>query len=373
MANLQQSELIEFVSPQTLKPHPLNVAIYGDGGYQDLIDSIKELGILQALYVTSKNVILSGHRRWRAAMAAECPAIPIIRMNYTNELDERQAIIEHNRYRIKNGQQLYNEGKELEKIEKVRAEQRMLAGKKADPTEIFPEGQGETRNIVANAIGLGSGKQWEKLGYVADHKPELLTGIHSGGTTIHQAYVQTRRAEVRKNVGETKWPTGKYRVIYADPPWSYSNTQPDYHTVQDDHYPTMSLAEICALPIIELALDNAVLFLWATSPILEDAFKVINSWGFKYKASFVWDKIKHNMGHYNSVRHEFLLVAVRGSCPPDVPKLYDSVQTVERNEHSTKPEIFREIISTLYPHGPRIELFARRELQGWERYGNEIR
>lgn len=70
------------------------------------------------------------------------------------------------------------------------------------------------------------------------------------------------------------------------------------------HYDTMPLEDICALPVP--AADNAVLFLWVTSPMLEDAFKVINAWGFKYKSSFVWDKVSHNMGHYNSVRHELL-------------------------------------------------------------------
>jgi hypothetical protein len=128
----------------------------------------------------------------------------------------------------------------------------------------------------------------------------------------------------------------KYRVIYADPPWSYGDKQ----NIEGlggavKHYPTMPLQDICALPVP--AADNAVLFLWVTSPLLEDSFKVINAWGFKYKSSFVWDKVAHNMGHYNSVRHEFLLIATRGSCTPDVPKLLDSVVSIERTEHSRKP------------------------------------
>ena len=134
----------------------------------------------------------------------------------------------------------------------------------------------------------------------------------------------------------------------------------------------MSISEICKLPIVDLAEDNAVLFLWVTSPILEESFEVIKAWGFKYKASFVWDKIKHNMGHYNSVRHEFLLIAVRGSCPPDENKLFDSVLSVERTEHSAKPEVFRGIIDTLYPYDPRIELFARSRHDNWEVFGNDI-
>src|SRR3990170_1228164 len=152
---------------------------------------------------------------------------------------------------------------------------------------------------------------------------------------------------------------GKYRVIYADPPWQYGNTMPDYYGVQDNHYTLMSLEEICTLPVKDIVEDDAVLFLWVTSPILEESFEVIKAWGFEYKTSFVWDKIKHVMGHYNSVRHELLLVCTRGSCQPDVHKLFDSVVSIERTEHSVKPEYFREIIDTIYPNGKRIELFGR--------------
>jgi len=170
--------------------------------------------------------------------------------------------------------------------------------------------------------------------------------------------------------GATAAPTEKYRVIYSDPPWSYGNTQPDYHPEQRDHYPVMELKDICALPVAEWVEDNAVLFLWATSPILEEAFQVVHAWGFKYKASFVWDKIKHNMGHYNSVRHEFLLVCVRGSCQPDAMTLIDSVQNIERTAHSVKPVEFYDIIETLYTHGRRLEMFARIKRDGWDAYGH---
>ena len=78
------------------------------------------------------------------------------------------------------------------------------------------------------------------------------------------------------------------------------------------------------------------------------------------------------MGHYNSVRHELLLIATKGSCVPDNRKLYDSVQTIERSDkHSEKPEEFRNIIETLYTFGKKIELFSRTKKEGWETYGNE--
>jgi N6-adenosine-specific RNA methylase IME4 len=168
---------------------------------------------------------------------------------------------------------------------------------------------------------------------------------------------------------------GKYRVIYADPPWNYAD-KCDEGAVQGQgaaqHYPPMTIVELCALPVRALAEDDAVLFLWVTSPLLYNCAPVIDAWGFSYRASFVWDKVKHNMGHYNSVRHEFLLVCVRGSCQPDVRKLYDSVVVEERTAHSAKPETFRTMIDTLYPHGKRIELFARGPAaKGWATWGNQ--
>lgn len=167
---------------------------------------------------------------------------------------------------------------------------------------------------------------------------------------------------------------GKFRIFYADPPWDYNDKQ-DIDSLGGNlkHYPSMNIEDICNLPIKEMAEDDAVLFLWVTSPLLEESFKVINAWGFKYKTSFIWDKVGHNMGHYNSVRHELLLVCTKGSCMPDNIKLFDSVQSIEKTKkHSEKPEEFRNIIDTLYTKGRRIELFARMKNDNWESWGNEI-
>lgn len=161
----------------------------------------------------------------------------------------------------------------------------------------------------------------------------------------------------------------KYRVIYADPPWNYGDKQ-DTEKLGGavKHYTTMTIDELCDLPVPSE--KDAVLFMWVTSPLLEECFEVINAWGFKYKSSFVWDKVAHNMGHYNSVRHELLLICTKGNCTPDVPKLYDSVVSIERTEHSRKPHEFREMIDTLYPAGERLEMFAREAPVGWDVWGN---
>jgi len=188
----------------------------------------------------------------------------------------------------------------------------------------------------------------------------------TGGRKASRAAV----ADAAAAEGVTDEPEGKYRIVYADPPWSYGNTMPDATTEPRDHYPVMELEKICEIPVKDWTEENAVLFLWATSPILEEAFDVIAAWGFEYKASFVWDKIKHNMGHYNSVRHELLLVCTRGSCQPDKMQLFDSVQSIERGKHSQKPVEFYDIIETLYTHGRKLEMFARTQRDGWDVYGH---
>ena len=236
--------------------------------------------------------------------------------------------------------------------------------------------KGSTREPLLDAPAtyaeLGVTKKLASVAQQLAALPEATReAIAQREVTLSQAMREVKAAEVTRRVS---LPDAKYRVLYADPPWSY-NDKADAGAVQaggaERHYPSMSIAELCALPIPALCEPDAVLFLWVTSPLLCESFAVIKAWGFSYRASFVWDKVKHNMGHYNSVRHEFLLICVKGSCQPDVVKLFDSVVSEERTTHSKKPETFRTMIDTLYPNGKRLELFARGAAPGWETYGFE--
>lgn len=191
--------------------------------------------------------------------------------------------------------------------------------------------------------------------------------------TTAAVYREAKRFMAQSKCDAETFPKDRYRIVYADPPWQYGDKLINGYGPAEFHYPTMSIDELSVLPVKDLAEDNAVLFLWATSPLLDEAFEIVKAWGFEYKTSFVWDKVKHNFGHYNSVRHELLLVCTKGSCLPDNQKLYDSVQSIERTDHSTKPDMFRSIIDDLYTTGRRIELFARRTMDGWDTWGNEVR
>lgn len=247
-------------------------------------------------------------------------------------------------------------------------------GERSDLTYPQIEEKSDTRTSARLAEDYGVSRATvERAGQVVqalEQHPDIYEKVKSGDLSLYQAKKEIVAATI-PDKPELKTES-KYRVIYADPPWRYGNTMPDYAPDQEHHYPTMSFSEIMALPVRDITEENAVLFLWVTSPILEESFDVIKAWGFEYKSSFVWDKIKHNMGHYNSVRHELLLVCVRGSCQPDIRKLFDSVVSIERTTHSKKPEFFREIIDTIYPVGKRIELFAKEKTENWDVYGNQV-
>lgn len=235
-------------------------------------------------------------------------------------------------------------------------------------TSTHPEAKAKA---TASKTNPGAVQRGDRL---AREYPDLAADVRSGKLKPSEAHRQAKKREVSQKVAD--FPDGQYRVIYADPPWSYSDGRTgDGMTATGalHHYPTMSLAELKALDVAGIAAPDSVLFLWATSPLLPDALELASAWGFRYRACFIWDKVKHNLGHYNSVRHEFLLICTRGSCTPDASMLLDSVQVIEKSrEHSRKPEEFRALIDLLYPHGPRIELFRRGDTpDGWHVWGNE--
>ena len=252
--------------------------------------------------------------------------------------------------------------------EMLAATERARAGRKKELVTTCDQLTDNDVVPTLEALGISKRESSESQMLAALPKDEQQKVI-DGEKKVTEVKREVRRAKMKK---QPELPTDKYRIIYADPPWSYGNTGLDDYGHAERHYPSMSISELCDLPIKNIVEENAVLFLWVTSPLLEECFPVIKAWGFKYKTSFVWDKIKHNFGHYNSVRHEFLLVCTRGSCTPDHNKLFDSVVTIERTKtHSQKPEQFREIIETIYTKGKKLELFAREQADGWDNYGNE--
>lgn len=183
------------------------------------------------------------------------------------------------------------------------------------------------------------------------------------------------------------FPNKKYKVIYADPAWSYKDkretTGPKGNKAGSAarQYPTMSLDEIKALPVADIADTPSLLFLWATWPLMPHWNEVIEAWGFQYKTlAFDWvktypksNKLCIGSGSYTRSNSEVCLLGVRGKgASLIVDRSICNVQIATRAEHSVKPQIFRDLIVKLVGDVPRIELFARRNNIGWDTWGNEV-
>ncbi len=188
---------------------------------------------------------------------------------------------------------------------------------------------------------------------------------------------ETKSIETVLNRASTPpMPEGLFNVVYADPPWQYDNTGVD--GAAEHHYETMPTEDICRLIKILPIDKEAVLFLWATNPFLEDALKVVNRWGFEYKTNMVWVKTnlkKPGAGFYVRGRHELLFICTKGSFTPDLagkPPI-GSVLEAPVNEHSRKPADVYTLIEKLYPDGHGLELFAREKHSDyWTPWGNEL-
>ena len=343
--------------------------------------------------ITWNGFIIDGHNRfeiatrWNLEYESESK-----RFKDENEVKEWMINNQFGRRNLSNYQRSVL-ALELESVFSERAKEKQKEA--GELKQISAEAPIETRKELAKVANVSHDTIAKVKVIEAKATPEVKAQLSTGEVSINQAYQEIKKEEkkeqqeVKKQEYEQRVETvtknefkvdifntkEKFRVIYSDPAWSYNDKQ---ETPQlggaAKHYDTMSVNEICSLPVKEISEKDSVLFLWVTSPLLEDAFTVIKAWGFKYKTSFVWDKVKHNMGHYNSVRHEMLLIATKGSCTPDNKKLYDSVQSIERNDnHSEKPIEFLNIIDDLYNYGNKLEMFCRDiKKDKWYGWGNEI-
>ena len=208
---------------------------------------------------------------------------------------------------------------------------------------------------------MGKVKTWEQ--YCKD------IGVER--STIHR-WLEKWFGEERKLLPQPPIPAGQFNVIYADPPWQYSNS--GFDESAQKKYPTMSDDELYELieKLNPLFAENAVLFLWVTNPFLWVGHQLIEAWSFEYKTDLVWIKNKGpSMGWFTQSRHEHLFIATRGEgMHPEFRPISWFEAPVTR--HSKKPELIYETIEKMYPNGKYLELFARNKRDRWESWGNEL-
>lgn len=170
-------------------------------------------------------------------------------------------------------------------------------------------------------------------------------------------------------------------IVYCDPPWAYSTK---VHTMGTHQlYDSMTDAELAALPVAGLAAEDAALLMWVTLPKLDAAHRIIEAWGFEFRAVFlVWNKVARYYGRaprsksiYTRPNAELLLLAIRGSMPSlkvGASNVHSNVLLSRPDEHSHKPDVVRQLIVETFGDLPRIELFARQTQPDWLAWGNEI-
>ncbi len=166
----------------------------------------------------------------------------------------------------------------------------------------------------------------------------------------------------------------KFASILADPPWRFGNTAS--RASAENHYPTMPTRQLIRMPVEDWAANDAVLWLWTTDAHLPDALQVMAAWGFAYKQTVTWVKQKQGgplqigLGNYLRHCHELLLLGTRGK-PVRLRADLPSVIIAPRGEHSAKP-IQMHSLAMAFSAGPYLEIFARRQVQGWHAAGNEV-
>jgi N6-adenosine-specific RNA methylase IME4 len=167
-----------------------------------------------------------------------------------------------------------------------------------------------------------------------------------------------------------------YDVVVIDPPWPFKTRSPNGQRKSASmHYHVMTLAEIMELPVRELLTDNAVVYLWTTGPLLDEAIATLKARGITYAAHFAWRKVSHNgkmqwgTGYWARSCHEIILLGTVGKPPCfGLPSCFDGV----RREHSRKPEEFYRMITDRTPGLRRADVFAREKREGWDAWGDEV-
>lgn len=224
------------------------------------------------------------------------------------------------------------------------------------------------KSVTGDAFGIRHAEQLLRLKDVPDKQLELAEKFAEKPMTVH---LLKRKVTKILSSPPPPLPIGEFNVIYADPPWEYEFSLTGRGDSQTQ-YVVMATQEISSLEIPSA--KDAVLFLWATNPKLEEAFQVLKAWGFEYRTNIVWVKDKFGTGYYVRGQHELLLIGKKGNMPiPAEENRPPSVLMAPRKEHSEKPQEVYGIIEKMFPNCKYLELFARGKRLGWECWGNESR
>ena len=201
-----------------------------------------------------------------------------------------------------------------------------------------------------------------------------------GGYKERTQKIQIHVVSPQGIIKNAPFPNKKYSIIYADPPWDYKGQLQHTGSGGNEsggairHYPTVPVSEMKTWDVASITEEDCLLFMWSSSPHLDQAIQLGKAWGFRWATvAFVWDKQRPNPGFYTMSQCELCLVFRRGKIPqPRGARNMRQLVQVKRTRHSEKPDAVRERIEKMFPQQSKIELFARKRYPDWDAWGLEI-
>lgn len=353
------------------------------GDLVDLKASMSAVGLLHPIVINEKDRLIAGERRLKAAKELGWNDVPVrVVRTLTDALKALKAERDENTCRK---DFLPSEAvalaRDLEPFERKEAKEQQKKsqgrGRKGAGNSHTLKRAPVAKDKIAAAVGVDRKTlaKAEKIVAAAEAEPERFERLREQMDrtgNVHGAYKQLEKRKQADaiNAEPPPMPTGPFRVIIADPPWQYDMRASDVTHRSNLPYPEMSIEAICALPVGDLAADDAVLWLWTTNAHMRESYDVLAAWGFTSKTILTWGKQKFGAGNWLRGQTEHCHLAVRGK-PTVVLTNQSTLLIADAVAHSAKPDAFYELVDALCP-GSKVELFQRTPRAGIVGHGNEI-
>ena len=353
--------------------------------YAQLEANILEEGIREPI-ITWNGFIIDGHNRFSIAQRFDLE-YKTTSKHFTSEESVKEWMIlnQFGRRNLSNYQRSVL-ALELEEVFSKKAKENQ--GLRTDISAKLPKSKAiDTRKELSKVAQVGE-RTLGMVKTIQEKAPEEVKAkLATGEVSINAAYKEIKKEEKKeerdKKIQEVKQKIEnenlttldkKYHVIAIDPPWAYNEKggfSSDDYDAQNNRgavdYPTMTVEQIKKIEIP--AANDSVLFLWTTHAFLRDSFDIMKEWGFEYKATIVWDKVKMGMGRNVRMQVEFCLLGIKGK-PIIQGSSERDIITEPRRQHSRKPEAFYEMVERMCI-GNKLDYFSRQTRKNWEHYGAE--
>lgn len=352
------------------------------GNLEDLKTSLAAVGLLHPIVIRPDGTLIAGERRLAAVKQLGWDWVPVHVVSTLSDVAKAlQAERDENTCRVDfTPSEAVALARELEPLEREAAKQRheQHSGRpKKTGGKIPPVSRGKAADKIAAAVGVDRKTlaKAEAVVEAAERDPNRFGKLREQmdrTRNVHGAYKQLEKRKQADEIASEPppLPTGPFRVIIADPPWQYDVRKDDVTHRSNLPYPEMSIAQICALPVGDLAADDCILWLWTTNAHMRESYQVLDAWGFTSKTILTWAKQKFGAGHWLRGQTEHCHLAVRGN-PTVVLTNQTTLLSAPAGAHSAKPDAFYELVSALCP-GSKVELFQRRQRDGFVGHGNAI-